>query len=45
MGECANRRGGRRTERPGSFVELLHDGGGDVVEPVDPLPEYVDAFR
>ena len=33
------------TEWPGSLVDLLHHGGGDLVEPDDPPPEDVDAFR
>ena len=33
------------TEWPGSLVDLLHRGGGDLVEPDDPPPEDVDAFR
>ena len=33
------------TEWPASLVELLHHGSGDLVEPDDPPPEDVDAFR
>ena len=33
------------TEWPGSLVDVLHHGGGDLVEPDDPPPEDVDAFR
>ena len=33
------------TEWSGSLVDLLHHGGGDLVEPDDPPPEDVDAFR
>ena len=33
------------TEWPGSLVDLLHHGSGDLVEPDDPPPEDVDAFR
>ena len=33
------------TEWPGSLVDLLHHGGADLVEPDDPPPEDVDAFR
>ena len=32
------------TEWPGSLVDLLHHGGGDLVEPDDPPPEGADAF-
>ena len=38
-------RGATSTEWPGSLVDLLHHGGGDLVEPDDPPPEDVDAFR
>ena len=33
------------TEWPRSLVDLLHHGTGDIVEPDDPPPEDVDAFR
>lgn len=33
------------TEWPESLVNLLHHGDGDLVEPVDPPPKDVDAFR
>ena len=33
------------TEWPESLVNLLHQGDGDIVEPVDPPPKDVDAFR
>ena len=33
------------TEWPGSLVDVLHHRGGDLVEPDDPPPEDVDAFR
>lgn len=33
------------TEWPGSLVDVLHYGSGDLVEPDDPPPEDVDAFR
>ena len=29
---------------PDSLVDLLHHGGGDLVEPHDPPPEDVDVF-
>ena len=32
------------TEWPGSLVDLLHHGSGDLVEPDDHPPEDVDAF-
>ena len=32
------------TEWLGSLVDLLHHGGGDLIEPDDPPPEDVDAF-
>ena len=33
------------TEWPGSLVDLLHHGSGDIVEPDDPPPEDVDTFQ
>lgn len=33
------------TEWPGTLVDLLHDRGGDLVEPDDPPPEDVDGFH
>ena len=33
------------TEWPESLVNLLHHGGGDLVEPDDPPPGDMDAFR
>lgn len=33
------------TEWPGSLVDLLRHGSGDIVEPDDPPPEDVDTFR
>ena len=33
------------TEWPESLVNLLHHGSGDLVEPADPPPKDVDAFR
>ena len=32
-------------EWPGSLVDLLHHGSGDIAEPEDPPPEHVDIFR
>ena len=32
-------------EWPESLVNLLHHGNGDLVEPADPPPQDVDAFR
>ena len=32
-------------EWPGSLVDLLHHGSGDIVEPDDPPPEDVDTFQ
>ena len=33
------------TEWPESFVTLLHQGSGDIVEPDDPPPGDLDLFR
>lgn len=33
------------TEWPDSLVNLLHHGGGDLVEPDDAPPGGIDAFR
>ena len=33
------------TEWPGSFVDLLHHGSGDIAEPDDPPPRDLDLFR
>lgn len=33
------------TEWPESLVKLLHHGDGDLVEPADPPPKDVNAFR
>ena len=33
------------TEWPGSLVELLRHGGGDIVEPDDPPPEDAVTFQ
>ena len=33
------------TEWPEDLVDLLHHGSGDLVEPCDPPPKKVEAFR
>ena len=38
-------RGATATEWPESLVNLLHHGDGDLVEPDDPPPKDVHAFR
>ena len=38
-------RGATAAEWPESFVNLLHQGHGDLVEPDDPPPGDLDLFR